>query len=539
MRHQLHHGFSETTFFENTDFPKVPESAVKSARKVDPAALIGDDIAGSMTLGILMPAARFHAADDIAVANCQTDSKRLAAGELAVYRVGVDDPMTVIADALARGAAGIVTEQLLPCPLPQCIVGDAENSLAIIRRHQLGKPDTRQMTIAVAGDAGKTTTSLLVAKMLRDIGLRTAYTNDLGRCDGIVQTTPELDCDGGTELVEFLNETIEASAQVTIVEVDSSAAAYGRYDAVEFDMLVVTGPAMGRPDFGPSPTEAIIQNMPSDGVVICDGSASEIIEAASVIGIETMTYGTNNADVQCDIIDNSGGLMTMLLNHRDNAQGDTMHVMETRLTGIHNALNMATAAAVGLLFEKPIHEIGESLGSLYKVPGRDTRFERPNMPTVIVDCGGDALRTAGVLKNHRAAAIGKLWAILAIDSQDRNLPALGTTAQRHADKVIVTSAADKSGFLAASHEVIDGFDSAMACRMVCDPATAIEWAIGQAKSDDVIVVMTGNRGDGPAERRRSLESICKLASSQLDKATEKVVTKSNRSGNLQLKVFGG
>ena len=59
-----------------------------------------------------------------------------------------------------------MTEQLLPCPLPQCIVGDMEVTLAEIAAQQTGRPDRQMLTIGVIGSAGKTTTSLLVSALL-------------------------------------------------------------------------------------------------------------------------------------------------------------------------------------------------------------------------------------------------------------------------------------------------------------------------------------------------------------------------------------
>ena len=78
------------------------------------------------SLAQLLTNCRFFAGDDVEFSSLAESSASIRPGELVVYRIGRDCPAKLIADAMARGAAGILSEQVLPCPLPQCIVGDIE-----------------------------------------------------------------------------------------------------------------------------------------------------------------------------------------------------------------------------------------------------------------------------------------------------------------------------------------------------------------------------------------------------------------------------
>ena len=171
------------------------------------------------------------------------------------------EKLDVIADALARGACGILTEQLLPCPLPQCIVGDMEVSLAEIAAQQTGHPDRQLLTIGVIGSAGKTTTSLLISALLRSASIRTAYQTDLGESDGIVQSTSNSSIPSNRELVHWLAEAKDSQCKAAVIEISETEARHGHYDAIQFDVLVICGTAAAPDDFGPSGLQCSLERL--------------------------------------------------------------------------------------------------------------------------------------------------------------------------------------------------------------------------------------------------------------------------------------
>ena len=82
-----------------------------------------------LSLRSLIPSGRFPGQEDIQFRRIAYDAKHSTVGDLAIYRIGKDCPSRVVADSTARGASGILTEQVLPSPIPQCIVGDVERAL--------------------------------------------------------------------------------------------------------------------------------------------------------------------------------------------------------------------------------------------------------------------------------------------------------------------------------------------------------------------------------------------------------------------------
>lgn len=492
-----------------------PPKLTKVGRRgqVDPFARIGDDRAGKPTVSVLIPAAEMYRCDDIELANL-SNANDCKPGDIVLFRTGVDDPCEIIADALARGASAILTEQLLPCPLPQAIVGDVEMAAATIRRHQLGKPDERQLTIAVTGQGGKTTTALWIAKLTREMGLATAYETSLGVCDSANQSVPANWVDGGVELIERLNQSAENSAAVSIIEINDAAATSGRYDSIQFDIVVCVGSKSAATDFGPSPLAAILDCLVDDGVVVTPVRNQEAIATIEQHGTEMVTYGPQDADVTYDVLENRNGLMTLLL-----SAGDTMHVVETTMTGTHNAANLAAAACIGRLFDRPIHTIGESLGSLRSVPGRAERIAVADHASVMIDAAATPTTIARVLADAQQSTTGNVWAILAIEDGDAALPMIGSKLERFSDHNILTAAGNKSSFLATAHEVIDGVEKCIHCRLICDPAEAVRHALTNAKSNDTIVILTGRRGTSPASSRTNAQNWKRLVNKASDAIT--------------------
>lgn len=462
---------------------------------------------GAASLRSLLPDCRFFAGDDIRFASVAESAETATEGSLVVYRIGLDCPVKLVSDAMARGAAGIVTEQILPCPLPQCIVGDIELALARLTAEELGRPDRKLLTVGVVGSAGKTTTTLLVSSLLRSKGIRTAYQSDLGESDGVVQSASGEGVPAGSRLVEWIGEANDSECRAAIMELSDDQARHGYYDSVEFDMVIVTGSETASGDFGPSGLQCVLERLANGGVVIApvdDVKAARIIRDS---GANLVTYGVRKAaDVSVKIIDEAGGVTTLLATHHD-----ATAVMETQLCGAAMAANHAAAIAFGLLIAEPLEGIVEKLSQLRSIPGRGQRLESIDHATVVLDAGGAPDRAVTALRTCRSMkSLGQLWCILAIDGNDNpeTLAHYGTLLERFANHAIVTSqAGKKASFLAATHNVLDGVNKCAAFRIVADRRRAVEWAVGEAAPDDTILVIFGERHENSISQRSDIEKM--------------------------------
>lgn len=462
---------------------------------------------GKFSLCNLLSPCRFFSGSDVVFSSIAESAETAGEGELVVYRIGQDCPSKLVADAMARGAAGILTEQLLPCPLPQCIVGDIEIALAKITAEQLGRPDRQLLTVGVIGSAGKTTTTLLASSLLRGCGVRTAYQSDLGDSDGIIQSTSSEPVPASSSLVEWLGEANDSHCKAAIVELSDDDARHGQYDALEFDVVIVTGTATCSGDYGPSGLQCVLDRLARDGVVIAPDDDTKAMRVVRDCGARLVTYAVRKpADVTAKIIDQSGGMTTLLVTHHD-----TTAVMETSLCGAAMAANHAAAITLGLLIDQPLEEIVEKLSQLRSIPGRGQRLEEFGHAAVVLDAGGSPDRVTTALRTYRSMKSGgRLWFVLAVDGNDtpESLARYGNLMERFADHSIVTSQADKkSSFLPASHAVLDGVQQCAAFRLVADRRRAIQWVVSESGPNDTILVVTSERDQTANEQRSDVKRI--------------------------------
>jgi UDP-N-acetylmuramoyl-L-alanyl-D-glutamate--2,6-diaminopimelate ligase len=481
-------------------------SEIFSARRDDRIASSAGDANDQFSLAAILPESRFFAGEDICFRQI-TEAAAASAGDLVVYRIGEGSPEQLIADAMARGAAGIVTEQLLPCPLPQCIVGNVELAMAQITAAMSGHPDRKLLTVGVIGPAGKTTTTLLIASLLRSHGIRSAYQTDLGECDGVVQETSEAALPTGASLVEWLSEANDSQCLAAIVELSDSAARHGHYDSIQFDLLIVTGSLGATADFGPSSLHCALERLAPRGVVIAPADDPKAMRVVRDSGVRMLTYGVRHAaDLTAKIIDQADGMTTLMVTHHD-----TTSVMETTLCGAAMAANHAAAAMVGLLIELELPQIVETLSKLRVVPGRGERLDSLEHATAIIDAGGSTDRCTSALRTARSMkGAGRLWCVFAADCNDdpQQLARYGGLLERFATDVVITVAGQQqASFLKASHALLDGVDRCAAMRLVANRERAVRWAVAEAKPADTILILGGIDGQNAQTQRTKIEQV--------------------------------
>ena len=500
---------------------------------VDPG---GGVQSAAQSLRDLLPVSRFLTTDDLHFRSVAASADQAEPGDLVVYRIGRDCPSRLVADAMARGAAGILTEQVLPCPLPQCIVGDVELAMARIKVNEHNRPDRSLLNIAVVGSAGKTSTTLLIASLLRANGIRTAFQSDLGSSDGVVQSTPSQSLPSGSALIDWLAEAVDCQCQASIIEIAEEKARHGHYDAIEFDIVVVTGSSSCAGDFGPSGLQCVLDRLAPQGVVIAPVDDSRSMRVIRDSGSKLVTYGIRKAaDVSAKIIDQSGGMTTLLVSN-----DDTTVAMETPLCGPAMAANHAAATLVGLLLDQPLREIAEKLGQLRSIPGRGQRLESFGHATVILETGGSADRVRTALRTHRSMKSGgRLLCVMAIDEQTgtENLAEIGASMERSADVAIVTSTVGrKRQFLSTSHHVLDGVQKVASFRLVADRGRALQWSLSEADSRDTIVVFTNERYPNAHQQRSDLEELSR--SVEQYRAEQDANGDASETTPIRLSIFG-
>jgi len=201
-----------------------------------------------MTLGELLQGVALAApagARNPEILQVVCDSRKAVANSLFFALHGAkSDGNAFLQDAIARGAAGIVSGEAAPGWLPANVswvqVAEPRKALAIVAANFYGHPASRLRIAAVTGTNGKTTVTSLIDAMVKASGAKTglfgtiAYHTPRGEYPA-PNTTPE-----SVDLQGFLAEIRDEGGAFAVLEASSHALTMERLWGCHFAAAVFT-----------------------------------------------------------------------------------------------------------------------------------------------------------------------------------------------------------------------------------------------------------------------------------------------------------
>jgi UDP-N-acetylmuramoyl-L-alanyl-D-glutamate--2,6-diaminopimelate ligase len=173
-----------------------------------------------------------------------------------------------------------------------------------------------------------------------------------------------------------------------------------------------------------------------------------------------------------------------------------------QLPGDFNVANAALVLALLLKKDVPLDIACDVMSQLGAPPGRMQRvavdaversMQRVTVdgPAVFVDYAHtpDALEVA--LRALRAHCRGQLWCVFGCggDRDKGKRPQMGKAAEQHGDRIVITTDNPRSeDAQTIINDIVAGLARADAATIIEDRATAIAWAIEQARDDDVVLI---------------------------------------------------
>jgi UDP-N-acetylmuramoyl-L-alanyl-D-glutamate--2,6-diaminopimelate ligase len=469
-----------------------------------------------------LPQAALSGPADRTVQGITHDSRAVQPGDLFLcLHGGTHDGHRFAPDALAKGAVALVVNAggleaagvTVPPETTVVTVQDTRRALPLLACAFYGDPSHRLTMVGVTGTNGKTTTTRMIAAILRAAGKRVGTIGTLGaELDGQPipsdHTTPEAD-----QLQSLLATMRDSGAEAVVMEVSSHALAQFRTDGIAFNVGVFTNITQDHLDFHGTMADyfeakvrlfaeyPILYPRPDGAVFI------SVINVAQWEGrdlvtrargdILTFTTGANPANLRAEDIELSP------TSARFTAVYD-VGVEQFRLPitlpvgGAFQVGNALAAIGAGLRLGAPKETVAVGLANLPPVPGR---FE--SVPTgergfsVVVDYAHTPDGLENLLRSAKELNPARILVVFGCGgNRDRTKrPIMGRLAATQADVAIVTSdnprREDPDAIIA---EILTGMDQSAdpdikaKIHVQPDRRAAIALAIEQARPGDLVLI---------------------------------------------------
>ncbi|GAB4332351.1 MAG: bifunctional UDP-N-acetylmuramoyl-L-alanyl-D-glutamate--2,6-diaminopimel ate ligase MurE/UDP-N-acetylmuramoyl-tripeptide--D-alanyl-D-alanine ligase MurF [Desulfobulbaceae bacterium] len=405
------------------------------------------------------------------------DSRKAGPGTLFVALRGEKvDGHRYVGDAVDRGClAAVIEEDLEEVPtIPVFRVDDTHRAYGLLAAEFFGRPATEMRLIGLTGTNGKTTTAWMIEELVRAGGgspgvIGTVNYRYRGTGGEMVEHAAPLTTPEPMLLQGLLREMRDGGVTHVIMEASSHALVQQRLAGLEFDVAVFTNLSRDHLDYHGSMEEYFAAKLllfekylRSDGtaVVVTGRSGETGIDWGERV-VERMRNGgllpwpgrkgsgifitcglRGDSDVRAGrIVQDIDGMSCLLSCGAENVE------VRSGLIGVHNAVNMAAAAGVGLALGMEWKTIGLGLARIGQVPGRLERIEKPAglsgqaFPRIFVDYAHTPDALENVLRALRPVTRGRLVCVFGCggDRDQGKRPVMGAVAARLADLVLLTS----------------------------------------------------------------------------------------------------
>ena len=417
------------------------------------------------------------------------DTRRVTRGALFVCVPGLrSDGHDFAPEAVAAGAVALVVERPLELPVPQLVVPDGREAMALAADAFFGQPTRELQVVGVTGTNGKTTTAFLLFSILAAAGRRPGLLGTIenrvgGERRPAVRTTAE-----AIDLQHTFREMLDAGDRSCAMEATSHGSTLKRLLGVRFRALIFTNLSQDHLDFHDTMeeyfaakrrlfTDPDVDGKRPPGVInVGDPRGRALVDELRALGEDPVEFS----------VDAAAGLEVTPRGSTFTFQGLEL---ATRLRGRFNVENVLGAVAASRLIGIADEAIMAGVAHLAGVPGRFEAVDEGQPFAVIVDYSHKPGALESVLNEARGLATGRLLCVFGCggDRDRGKRPLMGEIASRIADVVFVTSdnprSEDPEAIIA---EILEGVTKPV--EVEPDRRAAITKALEEAREGDVVVI---------------------------------------------------
>ena len=232
----------------------------------------------------------------------------------------------------------------------------------------------------------------------------------------------------------------------------------------------------------------LVKELDTDAFTILNADHNASKHFAGSTKSQIIWYGVKKktVDVTAESID-TGGETTRFLLHSPWGKAS----IQLKLIGMHNVYNALAASANALALGFKIDVVQRGIESLNKVPGRLERVDCGQDFLVYVDFAHTHHALQAVLSAISAAAKGRIILVFGCggNRDKKKRPKMGHIAEKYADVFWITNDNPRSEDpYEIIHEIQAGIKNGARFRVQPDRKRAIEEALLEAKSGDVVII---------------------------------------------------
>jgi UDP-N-acetylmuramoyl-L-alanyl-D-glutamate--2,6-diaminopimelate ligase len=438
----------------------------------------------------LLGSAPANAADPTGIG---VDSRTIGPGMLYLALRGSQaDGHRFVADAVGRGAAGVLAESPQQAGVPEIIVRDSHRAALVLGAAWYGHPARSLTMVGVTGTNGKTTTTGLIRHLFNERGTAGSI-GTLGAFDGrgetIASTAGSLTTPGPVDLQATLASMVNRGVTHVAMEASSHSLDQQRLDGLTFAAGVFTNLTRDHLDYHGTMEAYLTSKLRLSSLLGLSGieivNLDEDSWQAMPARSPRLTFGAHpGADVRATEVMLDAAGSRFQLSGRFGCANASLPLL-----GDFNVANALAAAATALGLGRPLADVVERLAASPQVPGRMERIA--DTPCIVLRDYAhtpDALERA--LTSLRPLTAGRLIVVFGCggDRDRGKRPLMGRIAAEHSHLAIVTSDNPRTEDADAIIDDIEQGMGGLPHLRITDRLAAIHTALNEARPGDAILL---------------------------------------------------
>lgn len=440
------------------------------------------------------------------VCHITADSRTVQEGSLFICLVGATvDGHSFVEKAVQDGAVAVVVSKPVTVPdhVAVIYVEDTRQALQAAVPFFYDYPASKMRMIGVTGTNGKTTTTHIIAHLLRSQGYTVGVIGTVhilidDQSYPIHNTTPDV-----ADLQQILQQMVDAGVTHCIMEVSSHALALGRTAGVEYDTAVFTNLTQDHLDFHKTfdnylaakaklfkQVSASYQVKEGKGAVINvdDAYGQSIVDVTTSPMITYSTEGKGSMNASDLTVTAKSSQFTL------NYDGKS-YPISTKIAGMFNVYNTLAAVGATLYEGLSMEEIVKGLATFTAVPGRFELIEEGQDFAVVVDYAHTPDGLENILQTAKKIVDNRILVVFGCggDRDATKRPIMGRIAAQFGDRVFVTSDNPRTEdpvqiVKDVEVGVREGLHDDVTYEVIVDRREAIHKAIAEATTGDVVII---------------------------------------------------